>query len=182
MSAGGIWSSYGGDVIFYVYGEEVPTPVMGISSWGSLTEGGERNTAFIIGELIDYNCTVTDVIDLYTWQVNMTFNPSIVHCTDAYANNDTDAGGIFAGHNEVFVILDINNIAGYVAVGSTLIGIDHVDGDGVLCTLRFEIMALGDSYLNYSEPYDSDTFYWILPLLPFHLWFTAMEIYMADIW
>ena len=58
---------------------------------------------------------VSDIIELYTWQIEVWFDPSIIECTDAYS----PAGHVFEGKIIVPVAPDINNVEGYVNFGAT---------------------------------------------------------------
>ncbi|MGD8566247.1 MAG: CARDB domain-containing protein [Candidatus Bathyarchaeota archaeon] len=91
---------------------------------------------------------VSDLIELYTWQIEVWFDPSIIECMDAY----TPAGHVFEGKMIVPVAPDINNVEGYVNYGATLLGADSVTVDqGFLCAIDFHVIGTGSTDLSLDE-------------------------------
>ena len=108
-----------------------------------------------VGQTFTINLTVANVPALFTWQITLFFNSTTLTCTGAVYPT---AGGIFTGHPIIPVSPIIDNNAGSVTLGASLMGLDSVNGSGVMCQITFNVNATGASDLNYSTPYGSDTF------------------------
>jgi hypothetical protein len=108
-----------------------------------------------IGDTFTVNFSVSDVVNLFTWQVLLLFNASVLACTNVqYAAT----GGIFAGHGTIPVTPTIDNETGLIIHGASLVGADVVSGSGILVQATFKVLAIGKSGLNFSRPYGADTF------------------------
>jgi PKD repeat protein len=106
------------------------------------------------GSTFIINLTVADVANLYTWQAQIMFKPSILNCTSA----TIPADNIFAGKTVIPVTPIIDNVGGSVTAGVSLMGVGGVAGSGKLCQIEFLVLGLGNSSLSYSIPYGADTF------------------------
>lgn len=113
-----------------------------------------QDTTIVPGSTIVINATVTAVVDLYTWQLMVFFNPAVLNCTGASYPSDN----VFAGKTQIPGTPIIDNVGGSVTTGVTLIGAGSFTGSGRLCQIQFQVMSRGFSGLNYSLPYGSDTF------------------------
>jgi PKD repeat protein len=101
------------------------------------------------------NLTVADVSDLFTWQVQVLFKPSILNC----GNATIPADNVFAGKSIIPVAPLIDNVTGSVTFGASLVGAEpSFTGSGVLCQIGFTVVGWGNSTMNYSSPYGTDTF------------------------
>jgi len=101
------------------------------------------------------NCSVFNVVDLFTWQIKLLFDPLILNCTGAYYPSDH----VFAGKTMVPVAPIIDNDVGYVLYGCSLMGAQPgFEGNGTLCQIEFKVKSIGESELNYSRPYAEDTY------------------------
>ena len=113
------------------------------------------NISITAGSTFTINCSVVDVSNLFTWQVKVYFNPAVLNCTDVYYPSDH----IFAGKMFLPVTPVIDNDEGFFLFGCSLMGAETpFSGSGTLCQANFKVKAVGESYLNYSEPYGEDTF------------------------
>jgi PKD repeat protein len=106
------------------------------------------------GTTLVINLTVADVTNLFTWQAQILFNPSILNCTNA----TYPADNIFAGKPTIPVTPLIDNVGGSVTFGCSLSGSGVFSGSGVMCQIGFNVIGWGNSTLKYSVPYGSDTF------------------------
>jgi PKD repeat protein len=107
------------------------------------------------GSTFIINLTVADVANMYTWQAQILFKPSMLNCNDA----TFPADNVFAGKPTIPVPPIIDNIGGSVTFGASMIGAGPgFTGTGVLCQINFTVVGWGNSTLNYSVPYGSDTF------------------------
>lgn len=87
------------------------------------------NSTFVV------NATVTNVTDLWNWQVKLLFNASILHCVGASVPSDSPFN---------FPIQPppvIDNTTGFVMLGASQLTGPGVDGNGTLATLTFKIMS-----------------------------------------
>jgi len=98
------------------------------------------------GETIMFTINITDVVDLFTWQVRILFNSSVLNCSRAFYPVDH----IFAGQTTSPVAPIIDNLAGSILYGNTLTGpVDGVSGNGRLCQLEFKAKTRGSSNLTF---------------------------------
>ncbi len=90
-----------------------------------------------VGTTFKLNVTVYDVLDLYTWQINVTYDTSMLNCTAA----SLPADQVFAGKTYFAPPVVLGN--GWVFYGATLLGepagVDATEGR--LAQLTFEIIS-----------------------------------------
>lgn len=102
------------------------------------------------GATITVNTTVTDITDLFTWQVQLEYDPAILNCISV-----TLPASIFNFDIDVPPIID--NVAGTAVIGSSKIS-GGVSGSDVLATFQFTVVSRGFSRINYSRPLGVNTF------------------------
>ncbi len=107
-----------------------------------------------VGNNFTVNLNVSDVQNLFTWQTLLQFNSTVLSCEKA---EYPAAGYIFAGQNQIPVSPIIDNSAGTLNFGATLLT-TTVSGSGIMCTVTFKVLSIGQSPLDFSTPYGSDTF------------------------
>jgi M6 family metalloprotease-like protein len=105
------------------------------------------------GSTIVINVTVQDVVDLFCWQIGLSFDATVLSCTKAWYPSDN----VFAGMFMVPLEPLIDNSRGFVWHGASLIGAYKFSGKGTLCQIEFKVLARGTSILMFSGLYD-DTF------------------------
>jgi hypothetical protein len=112
------------------------------------------NTGISPGQNITIDIMVANVTDLYTWQINLTFTPSILNCTQASPPTEN----VF-GHNYWAPPADIENAKGYVSTGASLTG--QVPGistsKGNLTAITFKVKARGCILIHLST-YEGSTY------------------------
>jgi len=108
-----------------------------------------------VGQSFTVNLTVANVPALFTWQIMLLYNSTMLNCTGAVYPTE---GGIFTGHTIIPVSAVIDNNAGSVTFGASLSGLDIVSGSGMMCQITFKVIATGTSGLDFSSPYGTDTF------------------------
>jgi hypothetical protein len=100
------------------------------------------------GQNITISIMVANVTDLYTWQINLTFTPSILNCTAASIPSEN----VFKGKSYYAPTPDIENTRGYVTRGASLMG--SVPGvntsKGNLTTISFQVKVRGCTRLHFS--------------------------------
>jgi len=101
--------------------------------------------------IVDIN--VTDVADLYTWQIKLYYSPIVLR----FINCTLPSGHVFDGkpilengpNNET----DANGT--YILYMATLLGqVPRFSGDGLLCKIYFKAQTIGTSILSFSRPYN----------------------------
>jgi len=99
-----------------------------------------------VGQAFEVNVTISNVTDLFDWQIMLIFDTTILNATDV-----TEGPFLKQGGDTYFPTPDINNdynaTHGYVFAGSTLMGGTGVNGSGVLATICFVGEAEGISNL-----------------------------------
>lgn len=103
-----------------------------------------------IGENATVTVKVTNVTDLFTWQVRLYFNSSILNCTSESAWLPT--GHVFDNKSIVPVaaVVDSDDNGTYIDYGCTLIFLgEEYTGNGTLCQINFTGMAEGSSALSF---------------------------------
>ncbi len=87
------------------------------------------------------NVTVYDVSDLFTWQINVTYDPSMLNCTGASLPSDH----VFAG--KTYFVVPANLGSGWVLYGASLLGdppgVNVIEGR--LAQLTFKIIAVPET-------------------------------------
>lgn len=97
------------------------------------------------GKTFTVNATVTDVTDLYAWQVKICYNPTIINCTEAWL----PPGHVFDG--QTFIPTSPILEEDYVMYGATLMGAATTfSGNGTLASFRFNVTGIGSSPITFS--------------------------------
>jgi hypothetical protein len=111
-----------------------------------------------IGENATVTVKVTNVTDLFTWQIRLYFNSTILNCTSESAWLPTSH--VFDNKTIVPVaaVVDSDENGTYIDYGCTLIlGEDPFTGNGTLCQINFTGTAEGSSALSFG-PWPSTIF------------------------
>lgn len=112
-------------------------------------------TILSINGTVTVNITVTEVEDLYMWQIKVFFNKTLLSCESASYPTDH----VFAGKPLIPMTPVIENTAGWVGHGCSLSGDEPgFNGNGTLCQITFKGLAEGVSSVAFSQPYGEDTF------------------------
>ncbi len=103
-----------------------------------------------VGTKFNITVTITDVWNLYLWQFNMTFNPTVLA-----VDNVTEGPFLkeAAGHPTKWLPPSINNETGWVGAGCSLDAPYPpwgADGEGELATITFYVKAKGKSDLHFA--------------------------------
>jgi len=111
-----------------------------------------------IGENATATIKVTNVTDLFTWQIRVYFNSTILNCTSESAWLPT--GHVFEGNTIVPVaaVVDVDENGTFIDYGCTLMFVgDEFAGNGTLCQINFTGTAEGSSALSFG-PWPARTF------------------------
>jgi hypothetical protein len=111
----------------------------------TLTVGAEGQP--LPTEPFTINITLTDFEDVYTWQIRILFNPSILNCTTAWYPEDH----IFAGKTTAPSEPVIDNSGGSLLWGNSLVGaVPGASGSrATLCQINFTGVATGVSQITF---------------------------------
>ncbi len=101
-----------------------------------------------ITETFDINVTISDVVDLYSWQAGMTFNPDVLE-----ALSFTEGPFLRQGGTTIFINGTIDNMAGVITYHAcSLTGnVPGVTGNGTLGTITFKVKGYGNSTLHLAD-------------------------------
>ena len=110
---------------------------------------------------LSFMIKVTNVTDLYAWQIKLYYNPTLLNWTGA----DYPPGHVFFGRSFASVnpTKDTDPGGTYILFFASLQGdVLGIDGSGTLCRLNFTVLDRGISDLRFSRPlgYEGDT--WLL--------------------
>ncbi len=130
----------------------VATPKAHASGTIYVTPASINDPSIAPGATISVNASGSNIVDLFTWQVQLEYNPAILNCTGV----TIPTGSIFKFDVPVSPIID--NSAGKAVIGSTKITGSGASGSGVFATFTFKVLARGYSSINYSRPLGTDTF------------------------
>jgi len=98
-----------------------------------------------IAETFDINLTITDVVDLYSWQAGLTFKPNVLE-----ALSFREGPFLRQGSTTIFINGTIDNTAGLITYyACSLTGHSlGVTGNGTLGIITFKVKNYGNSTLN----------------------------------
>jgi len=99
-----------------------------------------------VGETFRVNLTVTDVSNLYGWQVNITFNSGILNVAG------TEEGPFLKQVNETVIMKKTSNDRGFLLLSATFTTpypLQGATGSGLLATVTFTVTGQGGSALNF---------------------------------
>lgn len=117
-----------------------------------------RDPGYQIGDLLQVNVNITDVTDLFSYQVNVTW--SAVRTLDSGMLNFTrivSYGDFLArtgssyGTSRIAPTWTASNETGFVSVAETILGdVGGITGSGRLFTLEFEVVGYGSARIDVS--------------------------------
>jgi len=120
-----------------------------------------NDPGYQIGDTFQVHVNITGVSDLFSWQLNISWDPSMLNVTDVIANeflNRTYPTANTTSHELGVVINTADNATGYVAIGESILGGDTgVNGSGRLVTIEFEVVDYGYTTINMSVSGDLPT-------------------------
>ena len=130
-----------------------------------------------IGESFTVNMTITDVIDLYTWQAGMTFNPSVLECLSIAEGEFLKRAGVLT----LWAPGTINNAIGEIgySAGSLTGATLGVNGTGQLMSITFGVKGSGISTLHPTDVLLLDSN--LVSITPVNIVDGHVEIHVQDI-
>ena len=103
----------------------------------------------LVGETFTINVTITDVSNLFGWQVLMHFDPNVLQ-----VDNVTEGPFLGSTGNETVFLTNINNDEGYLVVGGVFMAPfpeEGVTGNGILTTIVFNAASYGTTTLEFDK-------------------------------
>ncbi|MBS7620888.1 hypothetical protein KEJ32_02025 [Candidatus Bathyarchaeota archaeon] len=104
-----------------------------------------------IGQHITINISISNVADLYGWQVKLEWNPQVLNF------NSVTEGSFLKNHGQTFFSQKFSE-TGSLVLDCTLIGdVQGISGSGTLATVEFYVKEEGTSQLRLSETFLVDS-------------------------
>jgi len=104
-----------------------------------------QNVKGTVGQLITVNISISNVDDLYGWQIRLEWNPQILNFSSV------SEGDFLKKHGQTFFSHKLNE-TGYMILDCTLVGdLPGVSGSGTLATVEFYVKEAGASQLRLTE-------------------------------
>jgi hypothetical protein len=98
-----------------------------------------------VGDVFSMNLTVTNVVNLTAWQMNIYYLKALLNCTDVAEGPFLRTGGeTYFGQN---ITNNYNSTHGRILAYSTLLGITSANGSGAIVTITFKAMSGGSTAL-----------------------------------
>jgi len=106
--------------------------------------------AYRIGNNLQVSVNVTDAVDLFSYQVNVTWNPSMLNFLRVVSYGDFLARtGSSYGTSRIQPTWKASNVTGYASIAETILGdVAGISGGGRLFTIEFRIVGYGWTDLN----------------------------------
>jgi Divergent InlB B-repeat domain/Cohesin domain/Dockerin type I domain len=124
-------------------------PIFKTSATSTTMAVDPTNSYVTVNKTLNVNVNVTDVNFLTSWQFTIYFDHTVLNCTNVAEGAFLQSGG------STYFGKTINNnynlTHGSVLAYSTLLGSTYVNGSGVLATITFTALAVGDSTLHLSD-------------------------------
>jgi hypothetical protein len=104
-----------------------------------------QNVKGAVGQFITVNISISNVDDLYGWQIRLEWNPQILNFSSV------SEGDFLKKQGQTFFSHKLNE-TGYLILDCTLIGdLPGVSGSGTLASVKFYVKKEGTSQLQLSE-------------------------------
>jgi hypothetical protein len=102
-----------------------------------------RTSTVIVAQVFTINIKISEVTDLYGWELKLKWNPMLLDALDV------TEGNFLKNEGNTYFIKQINNTNGYLLAACTLIG-DRpgVNGSGTLASVSFHTETEGTSALD----------------------------------
>jgi hypothetical protein len=103
-----------------------------------------QTTTSEVGQDFSINTSISSVVDLYGWQLQLSWNGTVLDWLNA-----TEGPFLKSGGNSPYFYYNLNATAGQITVDCTRLGkVPGVNGSGVLATIRFHVASSGECDLH----------------------------------
>jgi hypothetical protein len=101
------------------------------------------------GNLIQVHVNITGAVDLFSYQVNVTWSPTILNFTRIVSYGDLLAKtGSSYGTSRIEPTWKASNVTGYASIAETILGdVTGISGNGRLFTIEFKIVGYGATWI-----------------------------------
>jgi len=131
---------------------ESPNPTFSYAPWAV------SNSSLQAGNVTEFRVNITLVTDLFAWQINMTWDTSVLNVSSIIAGEflnsaipPVNTSSSAAPDGLGFVINLTDNVEGYTAMGESILGgVPGQDGNGTLVTIEFLVVGYGSTNLTIS--------------------------------
>ena len=106
----------------------------------------DLDAGYQIGDTFSWDIDVSDVSDLYAYQINITWNPDILNFTGISYGDFLSQTTSPDGTSSIYDIFDASNETGYAVIAESILGdVSGIPGpdSGGLVTIGFEIVGYG---------------------------------------
>jgi hypothetical protein len=111
---------------------------------GTIIKDYLNDPGYQIGNTFQVHVNITGAVDLFAYQVNVTWNPAILSYSGLTYGEFLARTGSAYGTSRTQPTLKADNVAGYVSVAETILGdVAGITGNGRLFTISFLIMDYG---------------------------------------
>lgn len=113
----------------------------------------QLDPGYQIGDKFQIKLNISDVTDLYTWNVKIVWNHTMLNFTRIVSYGDFLARTTSPyGTSRSFDIVSASNETGYAAIAESILGGDYpgISGNGQLVTIEFLIVGYGSTDLTIS--------------------------------
>ena len=111
---------------------------------GAIIKDYLNDPGYQIGDTFQVHVNITGAVDLFSYQVNVTWNPAILSYSGLTYGEFLARTGSAYGTSRSQPTLKADNVAGYVSVAETILGdVAGITGNGRLFTISFLILDYG---------------------------------------
>jgi len=106
-----------------------------------------------VGNLLQVHVNITDAVDLFSYQVNVTWSTSMLNFTRIVAYGDfLDRTGSPYGTSRIEPTWTASNVTGFASIAETVLGdVAGITGSGRLFTIEFLIRGYGSATIGISS-------------------------------
>ena len=130
------------------------------------------------GEVFTIGITIANVADLYSFELKLSFNSTILSATNV------ELGDFFPSPEQVAIMEPpwINNTAGHIHFGAVIVGCELPRSyNGTLLVITFQVISVGYCELILSESYITDFRNRTIPHETLHGYFNNLSIGSRDV-
>lgn len=109
-----------------------------------------NDPGYQIGNTFLVHVNISEVTNLFSYQVNVTWSPAMLNFTGVWAYGDFLARtGSSYGTSRIEKIYIASNVTGYASIAETILGdVPGITGNGRLFTIQFKVVGYGSTMIN----------------------------------
>jgi hypothetical protein len=110
-----------------------------------------NDPGYQIGNTLMVHVNVSSVTDLFAYQVNVTWSPSMLNYTGVTYGDFLARTGSSYGTSRIEPTVFASNVTGFASIAETILGnVGGISGGGRLFTIHFKIIGYGSTSINLS--------------------------------